>query len=661
MPAVGSHDFTGVLHLHGRVGDSRYRLTETDLVLTSANFGEAYMRSGWASRFVYDLLRRYTLVLVGYSADDPPMRYMLEATEEGRLNFPDLKPAFALVGDTAADAGTLREAWRGKGVQPLVYPAPDHDHGALYRTLSEWAELTRQPLQWAESKIAALTCSSREDGSTEDRAAFAYLTREVSSISVAAARAADPAWVEEILPADPNEGWTFIAWFRDRLESAAAARYAAAASDLLKPQIARAIDILLRTRQEPLAEPFQRFWLLYTHASLHSAPSPYGRTRRAEAITINRIEDLVGLLQPRLRVGRKIRWREADEPDEQPANVHDLAHFTFQAAERDWRRRLDRWPEDTQAEERLLLALDRCLCEAMEVGADAGLVQPDGDLMSYDLALVHAPDPDEGLVDPNDRHRGSWRLNQPDAHNNHFAPLVRTMTGLWRRLAGRDAARASRVATAWAHRDALIFKRLAAWAATEGDRPATDLVERYLRDTNRSRYWQSNNSPELVRFYCKHWNRLSKQTRAAIENAILAGMRPSIIRQIARPGHRAYARALYTTRELARIRTAGGRLSSEAMRRLGNFYRDFPDLPRDMPIFAHLYNPSWSGSGYSACSTKSVTRICLKARKRSRITIASNKPICGEYSYGANLSARLRPSGMPGGKGSFRLIAGSRF
>src|SRR3546814_7831070 len=92
-------------------------LSQTDLVLTAPNFGEAYMRNGWASRTVYDLMRRYTLVLVGYSADDPPMRYMLEATEEGRLNFPDLKPAYALVADDKNDAGGLREMWRGKGLQ----------------------------------------------------------------------------------------------------------------------------------------------------------------------------------------------------------------------------------------------------------------------------------------------------------------------------------------------------------------------------------------------------------------------------------------------------------------------------------------------------------------------------------------------------------------
>jgi hypothetical protein len=37
-------------------------LDESDLVLTSAEFGDAYLRSGWASRYVYDLVRAYTVV-----------------------------------------------------------------------------------------------------------------------------------------------------------------------------------------------------------------------------------------------------------------------------------------------------------------------------------------------------------------------------------------------------------------------------------------------------------------------------------------------------------------------------------------------------------------------------------------------------------------------
>src|SRR5690606_11137624 len=122
-----------------------------------------------------------------------------------------------------------------------------------------------------------------------------------------------------------------------------------------------------------------------------------------------------------------------------------------------------------------------------------------------------------------------------------------------------EAYKASRIATTWAERDAFIFKRLAAWAAVEGDANAGRLIEAYLRGTSRTRYWEADNSPELVRFYVKRWNRLSLPTRRALEKAIVAGMLPKHIAAFTKPGNRAYARALYTTRELARIRTAGGR------------------------------------------------------------------------------------------------------
>jgi hypothetical protein len=65
MPQPKVSRFVGVLHLHGRLADGHpeLRLSETDLVLTSAEFGEAYLRSGWASRYVYDIVRAYTVVL----------------------------------------------------------------------------------------------------------------------------------------------------------------------------------------------------------------------------------------------------------------------------------------------------------------------------------------------------------------------------------------------------------------------------------------------------------------------------------------------------------------------------------------------------------------------------------------------------------------------
>ncbi len=72
---VGSR-FSGIVYLHGFVRGPHH-----DLVLTDADFGRAYLTEGWARRFLVDLLTDATLVVlfIGYSADDPPFRYIARA------------------------------------------------------------------------------------------------------------------------------------------------------------------------------------------------------------------------------------------------------------------------------------------------------------------------------------------------------------------------------------------------------------------------------------------------------------------------------------------------------------------------------------------------------------------------------------------------------
>ena len=55
LPAPGSASFSGIVHIHGRLSDRERGLEPSQLVLTSADYGDAYMRSGWASRFLFDL------------------------------------------------------------------------------------------------------------------------------------------------------------------------------------------------------------------------------------------------------------------------------------------------------------------------------------------------------------------------------------------------------------------------------------------------------------------------------------------------------------------------------------------------------------------------------------------------------------------------------
>ena len=46
------------------------------LIISDGDFGQAYLTQGWAARFVATLFRDFTLCFVGYSIDDPVLRYM---------------------------------------------------------------------------------------------------------------------------------------------------------------------------------------------------------------------------------------------------------------------------------------------------------------------------------------------------------------------------------------------------------------------------------------------------------------------------------------------------------------------------------------------------------------------------------------------------------
>ena len=71
---AGNGAFEGVLHLHGRIEDRDLHLNGTDLVLTSPEFGDAISQVGLGDALCVRPGPGLHLGLVGYRADDPPMR-----------------------------------------------------------------------------------------------------------------------------------------------------------------------------------------------------------------------------------------------------------------------------------------------------------------------------------------------------------------------------------------------------------------------------------------------------------------------------------------------------------------------------------------------------------------------------------------------------------
>ncbi|WP_068878794.1 MULTISPECIES: SIR2 family protein [unclassified Phenylobacterium] len=132
-------EFDGVFHIHGALAAHANRTS--DLILTDQDFGEFYLRRRVVPDFIYDAARLFHLVLVGYSANDPPMRYLLNAVAADGARFSDLKERFTFFGAPPPADPVALDDWRGRGITPIPYDQADQ-HDELRRTLDRWAELS---------------------------------------------------------------------------------------------------------------------------------------------------------------------------------------------------------------------------------------------------------------------------------------------------------------------------------------------------------------------------------------------------------------------------------------------------------------------------------------------------------------------------------------
>jgi hypothetical protein len=152
---VPKSKWSGLVHLHGMLplpappsDDDLNRL-----VASSGDFGLAYLTERWAARFVSELFRHYTVCFVGYSIDDPVLRYMMDALAADRqLGEPEIT-AYAFASYKGNKSSSAQEEWEAKGVVPLLYRQNKGDHSILHRTLQTWATTYRDGITGKESIV----------------------------------------------------------------------------------------------------------------------------------------------------------------------------------------------------------------------------------------------------------------------------------------------------------------------------------------------------------------------------------------------------------------------------------------------------------------------------------------------------------------------------
>lgn len=170
LPIPKNSRWDGLVYLHGLLPEKTDEMSLHRLVVTSGDFGLAYLTERWAARFVSELFRNYVVCFVGYSINDPVLRYMMDALAADRM-LGELTPQAWALGD--CEPGHERRKtieWEAKGVTPILYNVPvgTDDHSALHQTLYTWADTYRDGVQGKEAIVVKHALTRPQDSTRQD-------------------------------------------------------------------------------------------------------------------------------------------------------------------------------------------------------------------------------------------------------------------------------------------------------------------------------------------------------------------------------------------------------------------------------------------------------------------------------------------------------------
>lgn len=170
LPIPKPSRWDGLVYLHGLLPEKADETALNRLVVTSGDFGLAYLTERWAARFVSELFRNYMVCFVGYSINDPVLRYMMDALAADRMQGEVTLQAWALGGCESGQERLSTVGWEAKGVTPILYnvPAGSQDHSALHLTLSAWADTYRDGIQGKEAIVVKHALARPQDSTRQD-------------------------------------------------------------------------------------------------------------------------------------------------------------------------------------------------------------------------------------------------------------------------------------------------------------------------------------------------------------------------------------------------------------------------------------------------------------------------------------------------------------
>ncbi len=443
LPAPGGLGFAGIIHLHGRLEDKTLGLRRTDLVLTSAEYGDAYMRSGWASRFLFDLTRCKTVVLIGYSASDAPVRYFLNVLEADRDRFSDLKLVYALDADNGRGPQGVHDAWGALAVVPLPYVTGDATrkggpHGALWGDLAQLADTMEKPRASRAEAAARILALPFKDSTSRDRETLDWaLERSNDQFALIIKKAGDPSWLDhlrrrKILP-EAMAPHVIADWCEKRWTERTALDAAIDWLDQLGREFGVALETRLWRNRQPVApQPWRLAWQLLARATPRTENATHLAFRTKDLLDRGELFDsdlrrAVDLFTPKLQIEK--RWRGPGGDTANPVQLHDIVRPTMAVIDNGGLAELAPALISNARAPRVATLAMEALRSSLLTAAEAGLI-------GADLDQVNAGVP---AIDDHAQNR----------HHHNFVPLVRLLADLFAALAASAPDAARHLADRW--------------------------------------------------------------------------------------------------------------------------------------------------------------------------------------------------------------------
>ena len=617
LPVPKPHNWSSVVHLHGRIMPDD---DGSNLVLTAADFGRAYLTEQWAARFVTELFREFTIVFVGYSVSDPVMSYMVDALAAERGKGARFATAYAFADHDGSPVGKqkARDGWLAKNVVPILYDRRD-EHRLLGDTLIEWARIRNDPFQ-ARSQIAINEITKLPSG-PDDPA----VERVVWALQdpVAAKALADEPPIQEEADFAKLEKW--LEMFADKGLLCCAAADANPGAGDQDPAFVRLVDSglrlgnprsldqtrahLARWMANHLHVPGLLAWVVRTGGQMHPGLRHEVQRRLADGemripprlrllwtilsknepddpwrfiwtsdlhgaanseLERHRIEDeAIECFAPRLVVrpgpGSRLAFQQYFEGKVQSIPAVDACgHLKLVSGDEDTRHQMKDVLENPAVLARHAERLTGYLEQALALGVE-----------------------DDEVSEASYLYRPSIAAHEQNREHDGWTHLIDLVRDSYFALAASDRARGDNLLRRWVLSKQPLFKRLALHALSDNAKSDIQLVEKLLIKGRRPGVWEFDLRREVLRLMRLAGSRLPRSLRAELVRVIHAGPRSKPGRSLP-PERIRHEKAL----RLRKLAESGARLDKRSRVLADEGARDPEDGVEDRDEFL-----SWHSEG----------------------------------------------------------------